>query len=170
MKKLMTFIFVVVLAGAFGGACDRNGEPKQKIETRAVPASVGIAAFFDEHLPATSGSSSDCFFVDDKDSKYLVINSIDELKKIVSSSDTEMPLIDFGRYSLVIGQYRVGGTGYSVTNHGITIESKKMVLNLTVKIPEGSYAVLCPFYYWGLYPKLPKLPISVDVIWEGEPL
>ncbi|MDR2936918.1 MAG: hypothetical protein LBU80_06205 [Rikenellaceae bacterium] len=137
-----------------------------KIETGGdgVLANEELTAFFEKYLPTLSGSQSECFFVGDKENKCLIINSADELRKIISSSSVELPTIDFGSYTLVMGQHMIDGTAYRVVTQEIAVNSDKKELTLSVKKPDGTYTVICPVYYWGLYPKLTQEAIGVNLI------
>lgn len=152
--------------------CEKQNEKTSEIPD--IPEGVGIlpvyesdmpekvADFFGKHLPEVSGYLSECFFVEDKENRCLMVNSVDELKAIMSSS-VELPAINFDDYTLVIGQYFVPGTGYRVLKHNIVIAEDGIDLNLSMEKPDGSYAVICPAYYYGLYPKLPKKPIAINI-------
>ncbi|MDR2968476.1 MAG: Ig-like domain-containing protein [Tannerellaceae bacterium] len=128
-----------------------------------------IVTFFENHLPVFSGGKSDCFFVNDKENKSLMINSIDEFKKIISS--IELPTINFDTYTLIVGQYWTHGGGFYVSSQRMTIESSRVNLNLIVKRREGAYpavAIPRPLYCWGLYPKLSeKSIINITVTYEN---
>ena len=134
-----------------------------------------VIAFFEEQLPAFSGTKrSECFFVDEinefysenKWTKYILINSMDEFKENISCSSDLLPTIDFESYTLIIGQQQMGGSGYSVDEQTIIIRSNEVELNIKVKCPEGSFAIICPLYYWGIYPKIQNKSISVNIIFQ----
>jgi hypothetical protein len=124
-----------------------------------------VIVFFEKYLSEFSGiSESECFFVDEKyDNKLLIINSVDELRKNIFCSSAILPKIDFNSHSLIVGQYQMGGSGYSVDTQNIVIDSKKMTLNISVKCSESSFAVMCPLYYWGIYPKIQDKSIKINV-------
>ena len=173
MKKVLKLIRAGVLVSALcvgGVACNDNGGQKSNIPkvigmTTPLPASEEVTTFFNRHLPTISGPRSDVFFVNDDDNKCLAINSTGELKKIMHSN-VELPAIDFNSNTLIIGQQTMMTTSFSVFDQSLDIESKKISLNLIVKIPEGSYSALSKLYHWGLYPKLPKTKIHVNVIYK----
>ena len=134
-----------------------------------VPDDV-VTVFFEEHLPPYSGMTSDCFFVDidKKENRCLIINSDEDFRKNFSCSSNILPVIDFKSYTLIIGQYySLPGTAYSIVEQKLIIESKKMDLNLFVRAPEGSYAVLSNLYYWGIYPKTNNKSISVNINYKS---
>ena len=126
-----------------------------------------ISVFFEEHLPIFSGSRSECFFVDNNENRCIMINSVDEFRKIFSCSKDLLPTIDFKSYTLIIGQYQMPGTAYSVDEQSIIVESNKIELNINVQCPEGSLGVICPLYYWGIYPKIQNKPIIVNIEFQG---
>ena len=170
-NTLKLIVIVLMLAGNF--SCQTMNISEGIIEP--VPADYEVIAFFEEQLPAFSGTRrSECFFIDEIDkpysegkwTKHVLINSMDEFKKYFSCSSDLLPAIDFRFYTLIIGQQQMGGSGYSVDEQNIIVESKKIELNITVKCPEGSFAVICPLYYWGIYPKFQNKSISVNIIFQ----
>jgi hypothetical protein len=94
-----------------------------------------------------------------------VINSAKELKKIVSSS-VELPEIDFGKYTLIIGQQVMSSSSFYVLDQNLDVGSAKITLNLTVKRHDWAYGVFTHLYFGGLYSKLPNKNVSVNVIYE----
>ena len=75
-----------------------------------VTADFEVISFFEEHLPSFSGTRiSECFFVDEiykpysenKWTKYVLINSMDEFKKNISCSSDLLPDINFNFYTLL---------------------------------------------------------------------
>ena len=126
-----------------------------------------LMAFFEKHLPhVSSGYSSDCFFTDTRENKYIVINSMDELRKNISDVAIETPVIDFKSYTLIIGQYEVPSSSYYVIKHDIAVGTKKYDLNVLAFKPESSYAVVSALYYWGLYSKFPQKSINVNITFQ----
>lgn len=168
--KNFTLVIMIMCAVVIG--CEKQNEKTPEIPE--IPEDVGIlpisesdmpeevADFFNKYLPEVSGYHSEYFFIEDRENRCLMINSIDELKMIMYSS-VELPAINFDDYTLVIGQYFVGGTGY-VNKHNIVIAEDGIDLNLSIEKPDGSYAVICPAFYWGLYPKLSRGFINVNLI------
>jgi hypothetical protein len=123
-----------------------------------------LIAFFEKYLPPNfSLYDSEYFFVEDEDNRCLMINSMDELKAIMYSP-IELPDIDFDKYTLVMGQYIAPGTAYRIIEQSITVNPEEIILNLSIEEPDGTYAVLSPLYYWGLYPKIPQKTITVNLI------
>ncbi len=76
----------------------------------------------------------------------------------------EPPAIDFDTHTLVIGQVEVGGSGYTISAQTLDVKTGAATLNLTVKKPEASYEVMCPLYFWGLYPRFTAGTINVNVV------
>ncbi len=177
MKKITTFFLAgaafAALSAAFvacntpGNQGGKSDEPEMigllPLSTSDLPEEV--SAFFEEHLPPVSGIKSDCFFVGEDGDKCLMIDSGEELKKILHSP-IELPNIDFGDHTLIIGQQVVPTTSFSIMSQNIDVGSEAITLNLTVKTPEAYYAALSHLYYWGLYPKLDNNAIDVNVIYE----
>ena len=136
-------------------------------EEEVYPASQNneVTAFFAKHLPTPTGSEkSELFFVgDEKNDIFITINSTDELKRNMSASSIELPDIDFNAYTLIIGQHQMGYSSF-VAGQCMTVESKKMKLLIITEHPENAYAAMGTMYYWGLYPKLPKKSIHIQIV------
>jgi len=122
-----------------------------------------VAVFFEEHLPNFSGVRSDCFFVDDGTNACILINSVEEFSRLSSCVSTLLPTIDFEFYTLVIGQHQMSGTGFFVIDQNLIVESENIKLNINIQRPESSYTVICPLYFWGVYPKFQTKNKSIDV-------
>jgi hypothetical protein len=158
------------LSAGFAACNEPKNPDDEPTEVGIAPVSSSeiseeVTAFFEKYLPPTSGIYSEVFFVDEKENKCLLINSIDELNKIMSTP-VELPTIDFGGYTLIIGQQTMPTTSFYVKKQTIDISSKQATLNRTVKIPESSCQAFSRLYHWGLYPKLSKNSIGVNVIHE----
>lgn len=163
------FAFPLLLAAFVG--CD-NSDPTDDgpIAPGIQPVSpdAELTAFFKEYLPKSSYSVPlpDFNFgdVDHYDTVCLVINSDDEFRTIAPFA-TKLPSIEFDKYTLIIGQHPMGDPGYSLEKQGMDAEPDKMKLSLVYKSMEGSTpAMEVTFYYWGLYPKLPQKPVTVNII------
>ncbi len=158
-KLIVLSAVSLILAGMVISCKDKEKDINPIIATEE------INAFFEAHLPAISGSNSNCFFVDDNNSnKCTVINSNDDFSQNFTCPSIAPPAIDFDTYTLVVGQYEVPSTNYQVIKQNITSQSSKLTLNLTLKIPEESYPSFCMLYYWGLYPKLKNSNVNINVI------
>ena len=173
MKYLIKVIFLVILMLVGNFSCQMMNPPEGIFEP--VPADDEVIAFFEEHLPGFSGTTrSECFFVGEKDKPWsedkwiecILINSMYEFKNNFSCSSDMLPAIDFKSYTLIVGMYPMQSSGCSVDEQTITIGAKKIELNLKVKRPEYALAVICPLYYWGIYPKFQNKSISVNIKYE----
>jgi hypothetical protein len=158
---LKNLTFFLMMVGSFY-SCETKNIFSQQVFEPILP-NEQIITFFEEHLPDFSGLRSVCFFVDDKENKCVVINSMDEFRKNFSCSAIKLPAIDFNSYTLIIGQHQMAGSGYSVAEQSMIVTQKEIELNLKVDVPEDSFAVICPAYYWGIYPKVKNSPISVNI-------
>jgi len=177
MKKPVKLISAVALIGALSAgfvACNEPkgpNQPEEPTEVGVAPVPVAelpeeVTAFFEKYLPAAVSESdpeSEIFFVDQDGDKCLMINSSEELKKLVPPS-IELPPVDFDNYTLVIGQQVLPTSSYYVIKQAVSVESERVVLNLTVKIPESSYQAFTYMYHWGLFPKFSANTINVNVI------
>ncbi len=106
--------------------------------------------FFNQELPLEKSSES--FFVgSDKDECY-VINSLEELKNIYSG-EREIPYIDFGKYTLVIGQKIMPDFYHPVYKQELEFRNHRCDLNLYVPDYGPGFKAIQHFYYWAFYPK-----------------
>lgn len=132
-----------------------------------VSAPDDIIAFFEEHLPKNSQTfcQTDFKFSDMEfsENECFLINSKSEFKAVVTDG-VEVPDIDFRQYSLIIGQCVLGDPGYTLREQVVGLESDEMVLQLEYMKEGGvSPCIITNFYFWGLYPKLPDLPLEVEM-------
>ena len=166
-KKLITITSMAILLIMAGGlaSCESTGDVEHDSDLiESVLPNEGIAAFFEQHLPSFSGFISELFFVGQNGNRVIVINSMNELRRHVSSTSVELPDIDFNSYTLIIGQQQMSGTGYRLIDQSLVVGSRMLELTLTVEVPEGSFTIICPLYFWGLFPKLPRRSINVNVV------
>ena len=84
-----------------------------------------------------------------------MINSRAELEELYSG-DKEFPVINFEEYSLILGM-TMAPAGYSLENKTVDITDDAILVTITMKMLEDAYiAAFVPYYYWGLYEKLPQ--------------
>ena len=125
-----------------------------------------LCLFFNRGLPI--GSRSNSFFVgSDKDECY-VINNLNELKSIYCGNEEIPELLDFNKYTLVIGQKVMPTVFYPVLNQELEFFDKKCVLKLHVPDLTAENTTGLPLYYWALYPKLKTEDISVKFVRERD--
>lgn len=148
---------LVLMCGGFA-ACD-DTEDSHITGTPPASAPEEVSAFFETCLPPSSYSHSDPEFgfseINYGESECFLINSMEEFAAIAPSG-TDLPAIDFDKYSLLIGQYRTGDPGYKLDAQAVDIQSDPIIWNVRYKRLHGaSPAVVTTFYFWGLYNKLP---------------
>lgn len=125
-----------------------------------------LCSFFNEGLPI--GARSNSFFVgSDKDECY-VINSLNELKSIYCGNEEIPELLNFNKYTLVIGQKVNPTVFYPVLSQELEFFDKKCELNLHVPALTAENTTGLPLYYWALYPKLKTEDISVKLVRERD--
>ena len=159
---------VLLLLGGNLVACDDSKEP-EVVGTPPVAASEEVTAFFTTHLPESSYNCSEVKFnfseIDFGETECFLINSTEEFEAVAPPS-VELPVIDFDKYTLIIGQHWMGHPGYSFEKQAVDTdtESGKMTLNLVYSRMGGaSPTVITTFYIWGLYSKLPGSAIDVKI-------
>ena len=165
--RILTLTAALLLLGGFV-ACN-DSEESEYIGTPPVTASADVSAFFKTYLPSSSSSHPEPEFnfseIDDRDIECFVINSMEEFEAVAPPS-VVLPVIDFEKYTLIIGQHLLGDPGYSFGKQAVDTdtESGKMTLNLVYSRMGGaSPTVITTFYVWGLYSKLPGSAIDVKI-------
>ena len=165
--RILTLTAALLLLGGFV-ACN-DSEESEYIGTPPVTASADVSAFFKTYLPSSSSSHPEPEFnfseIDDRDIECFVINSMEEFEAVAPPS-VVLPVIDFEKYTLIIGQHLLGDPGYSFEKQAVDTdtESGKMTLNLVYSRMGGaSPTVITTFYVWGLYSKLPGSAIDVKI-------
>ncbi|MCD7977264.1 MAG: hypothetical protein LUG51_08915 [Tannerellaceae bacterium] len=109
-------------------------------------------------------SGNDIFIFDEKEDVSLyVINNEKELLEITKKD--QIPVIDWQKYTLLIGQYRVPSTAYLFSEQSIQIEKGKQTLLLRLENSLNGWNVITHIYFWGIYEKLPdsKVDLSVEI-------
>ena len=91
---------------------------------------------------------------------------MDEFREIFPCDATELPEIDFSSCTLIIGMHAAPTNSHRVIEHSIIVGTKEMILNLFVEFPESNYPAGSQLYFWGLYSKLPKKSVNVNVIYK----
>lgn len=75
-----------------------------------------------------------------------------------------MPNIDFNKYTLIVGQLKKDTPGYVFDNQGVDIGLNSIRLNVTMtRLSGANPTVITYFYFWGLYDKLPDLPVVLSM-------
>ena len=102
--RILTLTAALLLLGGFV-ACN-DSEESEYIGTPPVTASADVSAFFKTYLPSSSSSHPEPEFnfseIDDRDIECFVINSMEEFEAVAPPS-VELPVIDFDKYTLIIG-------------------------------------------------------------------
>ncbi len=147
-------------------ACNEPKDSEQNEEgTEIQPVSVsevdaGLSAF----LGANNGTIVRSLFDDGKliagKDSCVMINSEDELPETDYLGNTiEYPAFDF--YTLVLGHYAASTSGNVLMGQRLFVGSEKITMYISVNETMGGITTFPAKTFWGLYPKLPNLPISV---------
>ena len=180
MKKSM-YIFGILALLLAGAACNNadNGDPQENelpgIQPIVLADELGtelseeLTAFFEECL-----WSIDLSLFNDYSETFgmrvyvytdtcVMINSAEEFQAInfINDMTFELPTIDFDVYTLVIGQYQAPSFGWQFVAQRIVVEPEEITMNILLRNMGITSDDLRPKEYWGLYPKLPQLPIRV---------
>lgn len=164
--NILTLTVALLLLGGGFVACN-DSEQFKAIGTPPVSASRDVSAFFKTYLPPSSYSYPEPVFdfgkIDVGDTECLLINSMEEFKAVAPPS-VELPVIDFEKHTLIIGQHKLGNPGFTLEKQAVDTESNEMTLNLVYKeMKGGTPAIVTTFYFWGLYTKLPEKAVTVDI-------
>ena len=179
MKKLL-FILSVLFASFCVSGCSKDDDD---FNPNAIPpvslANGTITDFFNSELPELHSSSdvrryTKSFFYDPnsyggmciKENMAYVINSRQELADVYLG-DKELPVIDFDRYTLIIGQQILPYLGFYVAKKELLAGDEGLILHLYAR-NDGELlpCALQNLYFWGLYPKQSQKTITVNVIEE----
>lgn len=162
--KIRTLILAaaLLLSGAGFAGCSDSDEAPTAAGTPPVAPSQEITDFFDAHL---SGHSSDFNFshIDCYETECFLINSVEEFRAI-APEPIELPDIDFAKYSLIVGQHVFGEPRYSLESQAVETGTDALTLNLVYSEFCGiAPAMVAPYYFWGLYDKLPEYEVNVNI-------
>ena len=162
--KTQTLILAAALflSGAGFAGCSDSDEAPTAAGTPPVAPSQEITDFFDAHL---SGHSSDFNFshIDCYETECFLINSVEEFRAI-APEPIELPDIDFAKYSLIVGQHVFGEPRYSLESQAVETGTDALTLNLVYSEFCGiAPAMVAPYYFWGLYDKLPEYEVNVNI-------
>ena len=161
IRTLILAAALLLLGAAFAG-CSDSDEAPTAAGTPPVAPSQEITDFFEAHL---SGYSSDFNFshIDCYETECFLINTVDGLREIVPEP-IELPDIDFAKYSLIVGQYVFEEPSYSLESQAVETGTDVLTLNLVYSEFCGiAPAMVAPYYFWGLYDKLPEYEVNVNI-------
>lgn len=118
--------------------------------------------FFNKELPLTSWSGYNSPFLLDNSETCYFINSYDELQSFYTGKE-KLPTIDFDSYTLIIGQKPSSNVYQNLDKQAFYERDGRTFLDLffsgDIVLPTLVY-----FNYWGLYPKMSKRDINVNII------
>ena len=164
--KFLSAVAVMIALCAGFWACNEPQQPEQQeegTEIQAVPVSDEVAQIFGTHLEylvlKTLGDR-DLFY---KHDACVMINSMEELPLVDDiGNPIEYPDFDFDSHTLILGIFAEGAWGgWRLTGQNITVESERIIVNIQVEPPVLGITLGLWVPFWGLYPKLPDLPINV---------
>ena len=168
MKKIL-FIPLMLFASACIVGCSSDDDESNSNENTVMPVNVTddyTCYFFNAEWP--DGKYSETFFTDafseggEEQNVAYVINSRQELANVYTG-ERDLPEIDFGKYTLIIGQQILPCLGHYLVKKDL-VEKDGLYLYLYVKNDnENLPTALQRLYYWGLYPKLSQEKITVAV-------
>jgi hypothetical protein len=167
MMKNMVLILSILLATL--GSCDKKNDSNsiEIINPISLADDSVLSVFLGQHLPTPSVQKSECFFVENNIDQSIVINSMSEFENSIYCSDIMFPEIDFESYTLIIGQHRMPNSFYRVVEQNIFTADSFLTLNLKVALLEdggSSWPAFSTLYYWGLYPKIKKKNIHINIV------
>ncbi len=165
MMRVLPLCLVFLVAGLT--SCNNENErttSSHELTSLTETSVEGISSFFNstsldgisilrDFFPSSYESYSQ------KDTCFM-INSRAELEELYSG-EKKLPVINFEDYTLILGM-AMAPAGYLIEIHAINITDDAINVTLTMKPLEGAFiAAIVPYYYWGLYEKLPQKDIVV---------
>lgn len=101
-------------------------------------------------------------FASQRDTCHLV-NSQAEMQELFAEN-VELPEIDFDRQTLLVGMV-MRPSGYSLDNHYVYVKDDGPQVTLIIRRQIGTVVgANVPYYYWGLYDKLPSNKANLNVV------
>ena len=157
-------VMVALCAGFW--ACNEPEQQEEGTEIQVVPVSDEVADFFRTRLyglvSKTLGDRDLYYFTHDV---CVMINSMDELPLVDNIGNSiEYPDFDFDSHTLILGIFAEGAWGgWRWMGQNVAIESERITVNIQAEPPTLGNALGVTRPFWGLYPKLPDLPVDVVV-------
>ena len=166
MKKIFTFLFagaaIAALSTAFTACNEPNRQEQNEEGTEIQPVPVNemnaeVVDFFDKNAYIFNLIESNLPL-----DYCLTFNSMDELPKVDRNGlPVEYPVIDFDSYTIIFGEFFTTSiAGWVVTSQSVIVGADKMTVYITAE-DFGGFDMPASAHFWGLYPKLPNLPIDV---------
>ncbi len=84
-KFLKHVTILLMLAGMFA-SCKDDEKITKPVYGSSVKIDNDISTFFEKYLPTPAIPKSECFFGENNENKYAIINSMDELKNNILCS------------------------------------------------------------------------------------
>lgn len=152
----------LLLVGAGFAACSDSDERLTAVGTPPITPSSEVVNFFKAHLDTrkTDFNFNDISY---EETECFLINSMEEFQAIAPQS-VELPVIDFAKYSLIVGQHVFPAPRYSLDSQAVEIGTDALTLNLVYEVfPGAAPQEVTTYYFWGLYNKLPGNTIHVEI-------
>ena len=153
---MKTLLYCILFLGLFASC--KGIDPTGDAGVLPVSASEDVEFFFESYLPQ-SDSHSNIGFNFDEETKCFIINDVDDFNAVAPESVT-LPEIDFDKYTLIIGQVVMGSPGYRFVSQSIHTDTLKVVYK---NLGGVSPTIMTSYYFWGLYDKLPKAVVNIDI-------
>ena len=154
---MKTFLYCFLFLGLFASC--KGIDPIGDAGILPVTAPEDVESFFESYLPPSDYSYSNTSFNFGEETEYFVINDVDDFKAVAPESVT-LPEIDFDKYTLIIGQVVMGSPGYRFVSQSIHTDTLKVVYK---NLGGASPTTMTSYYFWGLYDKLPKAVVNIDI-------
>lgn len=161
MKKYVTLAATLLLFTLASCQQDENDVENFRGLSRAVDDEA-VSTFFNATSDNGESVLKDLFPRLVTDTCFLV-TSVKELESLYAG-DKELPEIDFDECSLLIGMKKIAA-GYVVENRTVEVTDESIIVTLTLKneVPDGAGVIgaMLPYYFWGLYEKLPNKNVII---------
>ncbi|CAN5905504.1 hypothetical protein BH24BAC1_BH24BAC1_03240 [soil metagenome] len=95
---------------------------------------------------------------------HYVINTKEHFEEFIYCNSHTYPVIDFSKYTLLVGSYLAPQTGYTVQEQEVSkvCGENKLVHKVTIRESAAGYRAMTPVTYYAVIPKL-KQGIAVEV-------
>lgn len=101
---------------------------------------------------------------------HYVINNKEHFEELIHCNSHTYPVIDFNKYTLLVGSYLAPQTGYTVLEQEVSkvCGEKRLVHKVTIRESAAGYTAMSPVTYYAVIPKL-RRGMAVEVQVDVEP-
>lgn len=106
------------------------------------------------------------------DSVHYVIQDKQSFEELIHCNTHTYPLVDFDKYTLLIGSYLAPHTGYTVVEQKVTrtCVKKHLLFQVSIREEASGYTAITPVTYYAVIPKVRRgvaVEVKVEVVKAG---